>query len=420
MAINRQYTFTGNETHFMEVSAPQQGLYVMSKIVFGPGIGTNWFDMKNTPSKCTALILPGGGARAAYQVGVLKAVNELTKNQVNPFPVICGTSAGAINAAVLASHAHEFLVGVERLEHFWRSMRCERVYRTDAWTVFKSGMRFALTLLSAGLIPTNPRAFLDNTPLRRFLHSTLRLDGIQTALELDALRGVAVTASGYTCASAISYFQARDDVGEWERARRKGQAATLQVNHLLASAALPIIFPAERIGNEYFGDGGMRMVAPLSPAIHLGANNILVIGTRDEKPDMSPEIPAEYPSAGEIGGYLMDTIFMDTLNADLARMKRINKTMQLVPEELRQQAGLKNIESLVIKPSKDLRHVTRAHVRDIPFSVQVLLRTLGGWGRDWRMASYLLFESAYCSELIELGYEDGMNAAQDIILFLKA
>jgi NTE family protein len=339
---------------------------------------------------------------------------------VNPFPVICGTSAGAINAAVLASHAHEYLIGIERLENFWRSMHCERVYRTDAWTVLKSGMRFAITLLSGGLIQTNPRAFLDNMPLRRFLQKTLQLDGIQTALELDALRAVAITASGYTCASAISYFQAQEDIDTWERSRRRGQAAKLNVHHLLASAALPIIFPAERIGNEYFGDGGMRMVAPLSPAIHLGANAILIIGTRDEKPDLPPESPTEYPSAGEIGGYLMDSIFMDTLNADLARLKRINKTLALVPEDKRRQTGLKNIDSLVIKPSRDLRHVTQAHVHEIPLSVQILLRTLGGWGRDWRMASYLLFESAYCGELIDLGYTDGMNAEQEIIHFLKA
>jgi NTE family protein len=376
--------------------------------------------MQNIPSKCTALILPGGGARGAYQVGVLKAISELLVVDVNPFPVICGTSAGAINAAVLASHAHEYLIGIERLENFWRSMHCERVYRTDAWTVLKSGMRFAITLLSGGLIQTNPRAFLDNMPLRRFLQKTLQLDGIQTALELDALRAVAITASGYTCASAISYFQAQEDIDTWERSRRRGQAAKLNVHHLLASAALPIIFPAERIGNEYFGDGGMRMVAPLSPAIHLGANAILIIGTRDEKPDLPPESPTEYPSAGEIGGYLMDSIFMDTLNADLARLKRINKTLALVPEDKRRQTGLKNIDSLVIKPSRDLRHVTQAHVHEIPLSVQILLRTLGGWGRDWRMASYLLFESAYCGELIDLGYADGMNAEQEIIHFLKA
>jgi len=320
---------------------------------------------------------------------------------------------------VLASHAHEFSVGIERLEHFWRSMYCELIYRTDAWTVLKSGMRFATTLLSGGLIKTNPRAFLDNTPLRSFLQKTLQLDGIQTALDQDALRAVAITASGYTCASAISYFQARAEIETWDRPRRKGMAAKLNVQHLLASAALPIIFPAERIGNEYFGDGGMRMVAPLSPAIHLGANAILVIGTRDEKPDLPPESPTEYPSAGEIGGYLMDTIFMDTLNADLARLKRINKTLALVPEEKRRQTGLKNIDSLVIKPSQDLRHVTRAHVNQIPLSVQVLLRTLGGWGRDWRMASYLLFESAYCGALIDLGYADGMAAEQDVVRFLK-
>ena len=375
--------------------------------------------MQSASSKCTAIILPGGGARCAYQVGVLKAISELSKDGVNPFPIICGTSAGAINSAVLASHAHEFAVGVNRLEQFWRSMSCERVYKTDALTVFISGMRFALTLLSGGLIKTDPRAFLDNTPLRHFLQSTLQLGGIQTALDEKALRAVAITASGYTSASAISYFQAQDGIDAWQRPRRKGQATTLQISHLLASAALPIIFPAERIGNEYFGDGGMRMVAPLSPAIHLGATRILVIGTRDEKPDLPPEKPTSYPSAGEIGGYLMDTIFMDTLNADLARMQRINETLELVPAEKHQQAGLKRIDSLVIKPSRDLRHVTRAHVHEIPRSVQTLLRTLGGWGKDWRMASYLLFESAYCSELIELGYTDGMNSESEIVDFLK-
>jgi len=376
--------------------------------------------MQNRTTRCTALILPGGGARGAYQVGVLKAINELQNGRnKSPFPVICGTSAGAINAAVMASHAHEFSAGVERLEHFWRSMQCERVYRTNAWTVLKSGLRFAVTLISGGLIAANPRAFLDNAPLRQFLQQTLQLDGIQTALDQGALRGVAVTASGYTSASATSFFQAQQKIRGWERPRRRGLAATLGISHLLGSSALPLIFPAERIGNEYFGDGGMRLVAPLSPAIHLGANRILVIGTRDEKPDLPPENPTEYPSGGEIAGYLMDTIFMDTLNADLARMKRINKTLQLVPEEQRDQAGLINIDSLVIKPSKDLRDVTRAHVHEIPRSVQILLRTLGGWGRDWRMASYLLFESAYCGELIDLGYADGMVAEQDICRFLS-
>ena len=375
--------------------------------------------MYDSSAKCTALILPGGGARGAYQVGVLRALGELLGGDRNPYPIICGTSAGAINAAVLSSHAHEFRQGIERLEHFWRSMRCDRIYRTDAWTVFRSGMRFALTLLSGGLIKTNPRAFLDNSPLRSFLQENLRLEGIQQALDAGALRAVAITASGYTSASAISWYQAQAGIEDWQRERRRGVSTRLNVNHLLGSASLPIIFPAERIGNEYFGDGGMRMIAPLSPAIHLGAQRILVIGTRDEKPDLPPEAPMDYPSAGEIGGYLMDTIFMDRLNADLARLRRINKTLSLVPEDKREQTGLVNIESLVIRPSKDLRYVTSEHVGDIPASVQVLLRTLGGWGRDWRMASYLLFESGYCSELIDLGYRDGLNSETEIRQFFR-
>ena len=374
---------------------------------------------QNSAKNCTALILPGGGARGAYQVGVLKAICELQGCSKNLFPVICGTSAGAINAAVIASHAHDMQTGIRNLEMFWRSMQCDRVYRTDALTVLKSGLRFAVTLLSAGLIAGHPKSLLDNEPLRQFLSRELRLEGIETAIKQKALQGVSVTASGYISAGATSYYQAADDVQPWDRPRRKGVATRLQLNHLMASSALPFIFPAERIGNEYFGDGGMRLTAPLSPAIHLGANRILVIGTRDEKPDLPPAKVSAYPSAGEIGGYLLDTIFMDTLNADLARLKRINRTLSLVPEEKRKETGLIEIDSLVIKPSKDLRDVTHAHVHEIPRSVQILLRTVGGWGRDWRIASYLLFASSYCSELIDLGYADGMESEVQIRQFLE-
>ena len=366
----------------------------------------------------TALILPGGGARGAYQVGVLRAIAELVPKGANPFPVICGTSAGAINAAVMASHAHEFQVGVDRLGHFWSTMHCARIYRTDAVAVLKSAARWALSLaLGPGLV-AQPRSLLDNEPLRRFLERTLQLDGIAEAIDLGALRGVSVTASGYSRAAAVSFFQANPEIEPWERARRSGECAQLMVEHLLASAALPLLFPAERIGNEYFGDGGMRMLAPLSPAIHLGANRLLVISTRDETPDPPPAEPAMYPSLGEIGGYLLDTIFMDTLNADLNRLERINRTLEKVPGEHRHSTNLVDIATLVIRPSRDLRAVTHEHVADIPFAVRKLLRVLGGWGRDWRMASYLLFESPYCRELMELGYADGLRQRERLQAFL--
>ena len=371
----------------------------------------------NTEPLC-AVILPGGGARGAYQVGVLKALAEASSADGNPFAVICGTSAGAINAAVLASHAHEFSVGTERLEKFWSELSCDSVYRTDPWTVLKSGLHWMLSLSPASRFLPQPRSLLDNAPLRALLDRALRLEGIDEAIDRGALRGVSVTASGYSCASAISFFQAAPDIAAWERARRRGVPARLDTRHLLASSALPFIFPAELIGNEFFGDGGMRMLAPLSPAIHLGAERLLVISTRDEKPDPSPSAPVPYPSLGEIGGYLLDTIFMDTLNADLNRLKRINRTLAGVPPTARADSGLKRIDTMVIRPSRDLREVTREHAKDIPGAVRMLLRTLGGWGRDWRMASYLLFESAYCKELIQLGYEDGLRLRPEFTDFI--
>ncbi len=366
----------------------------------------------------TALVLPGGGARSAYQVGVLKAIAELRSGKPNPFPIMCGVSAGAINAVAMASHAHQFNTGVARLEQFWANMSCNHIYRTDGWTVLSNGLRWLSSLTLGGRLVSNPKSLLDNAPLRQFLQANLQLGGIQTAIDSGHLRAVAITASGYRSASAVSFFQGGNELAGWKFPRREGRPAQLETRHLLASAALPLVFPAEKIGPEYFGDGGMRMLTPLSPAINLGANQVLVIGTRDERPDPPPLEDMPYPSLGEIGGYLLDCIFMDTLTADLQRLAHNNQVISRIPTGQHGDLAMRKIDSLVIRPSRDLRDLTREHMSEIPASVRLLLRSLGGWGKDWRLASYLLFGPKYCQALIALGYADGLQQAEALNAFL--
>ena len=247
----------------------------------------------------------------------------------------------------------------------------------------------------------------------------MHLSRIQQAIDADLLDGVAITASSYDISVAKTFFQARKDIRPWQRARRFGICEKIQVEHILASTALPFLFPAQLIGKEYYGDGGLRMTAPLSPAIHLGADKILVIGTRDESAIPEPDDIPEYPSMGELGGYMLDTIFMDTLMADLSRMHRINRTISMLTQQQRQEINLKPISTLLIKPSIDVRDVTKKHAVDIPRPVRTLLKVIGGWGKDWRMPSYLLFEPGYTKALIQLGFEDAMQKKERILEFLR-
>lgn len=374
--------------------------------------------------KHKALVLPGAGARGAYQVGVLKAVASLLPaGAANPFSIIAGTSAGAINAAVLAGRAANFERAVNDMEQVWANFHADQVYRTDAWAMLKSSMRWLAGLVFGGLGAGNPHSLLDNSPLHDLLERNVRFAGIARAIDQGQLDAIAVTASGYTTARSVTFFQGRPEFKPWSRVRRIGRPTRLDVEHLMASASVPFVFPPVRIGGEYYGDGSMRHRAPLSPALHLGADRLLVIGVRDEQPDPEPaiDVAAVEPTLAHLAGYMLDTLFMDGLYTDLERISRTNRIVeQLGPGRLKGPlADLRPIQTLVIAPKVDIRSVAARYAHELPRPVRLLLRGLGASSKSgMQLVSYLLFESGFTRALIDMGYRDALAMEDALRAFL--
>ena len=372
-----------------------------------------------------ALILPGAGARGAYQVGVLKAVAELLPAKApTPFRILCGTSAGAINAAVLASRAGRFRHAVREMEQVWANFKVDMVYKADAFSMLKSSLHWLAAIVFGGLRSHNPISLLDSSPLGELLERRIRFPRIDQAIRCGQLDALAVTASAYTSARSVTFFQMRETPTPWSRPRRIGRPTEIRLEHLMASAAVPFIFPPVRIGGEYYGDGSMRHRAPLSAPIHLGADRLLIIGVRDEQPDPEPPAGADAhpPTIAHLAGYMLDTLFMDGLHADLERATRINMLLERAGENQRDQPidGLRQIETMVVSPSLDVRQAAAHHVEELPYALRLLLKGIGGSSRDGRqLLSYLLFESGFTRELIEMGYDDGCARRSELEAFLN-
>ncbi len=380
--------------------------------------------VKEESNPTGGLILTGGGARAAYQVGVLKAFAErLGNTDSNPFPVITGTSAGSINAALLAANAQSFKTGVNNLVGLWENLTVDRIFRTDVMTMLGTSFRWFRWLLLGRRPDHAPRSMLDSSPLQRLLEKNVNFSKIQEAIDCGALHALGITASGYTSARSVTFFQGRHGLVSWSRTRRDGRMANVELEHIMASAAIPLIFPAERIGPEYFGDGSMRQAAPLSPAIHLGADRLLVIGVRNEDPNILPPdtIDPGHPSFGQIIGYVLDTLFMDALYTDVERLRRINSLLTEVNENRfsKSSSSLRPIDISIIVPSEDIRAIATRYIKRFPRTVRNLLRILGAKNDSSnQLISYLMFDGMYCQELIELGYHDGMQNVQVLDRYL--
>ena len=381
-------------------------------------------DNRDQPGDC-ALVLSGGGARSAYQVGALNYITDAFPEY--RFAILNGVSAGAINAAYLANYSGTTREATGRLLEMWEDLNTEDVYEAESglrvlWNFFRHGMRAEGK--ENGLEHKGAQALLDTTPLRNTLEKKLagqggQLTGIADNLEQDRLKAFSVATTNYATGQTVTWVQGREAV-LWERPNRLSTNTTITLDHVMASASLPLLFPAVRIGEAWYGDGGVRLSAPLAPSIHLGADRILVLSTRYSRSREEADRPAVegYPPPAQIISILMNSMFLDVLDQDAWALRRFNQLIEQLPQKKR--FGMRPIQLMQLRPSVDLGRLARDYEATLPATFRFLERGLGTTeteSPDW--LSMLLFEPDYISRLAEIGYNDARRQHEDIEAFLS-
>ena len=369
------------------------------------------------------LVLTGGGARAAYQVGAVRAMAEILGPGPIPFDVLAGISAGAINSVVLGCGAEDFGRAAERLQATWAALTPDRVFRTGALKLAGTGSRWIRALAAGGLgHGRGINVLLDSSPLRALLAREVPLGRLRRHLRAGRLRGVALSATNYHTGAGISFFEGAADIQPWTRSSRVGVRGRLTVDHVMASAAIPLFFPPVRIGRSYYGDGCVRMIYPMSPAIHMGAERLVAISVRYLRPpaetarEQATDVADALPLS-EIAGVLLNAVFLDSLDSDLERLLRINETLALIPPERLERSGLRlrPIPALVLRPSQDLGRLAADEYDRFPAMLRYLLRGIGATGSAGEdLLSYLAFEPIYVRRAMDLGHSDTMARRAEV------
>ncbi len=374
-----------------------------------------------------ALVLTGGGARGAYQAGVVEAVHEIAARLgvARPFQTLTGVSAGAINASFLAAQADAPFEAAARLAGFWRSLQSDMIFRTDAASIGRIGLRWITEMVATGNIGRHQaRALLDTAPLRGLLRKRIPFRRIRGNLDAGHLDGLAVAATDVESSENITFCMVRDEFVPWTRSFRLGVPAVIGEAHVAASAAIPLLFPPIEIGGRPFGDGCLRHAAPLSAALHLGASKLLVVGVRKGyEPDAAASFlagrPAPAPSLARILSLVIHAVMLEAVDVDIERLRRINATIRLIPEAQRAQTPLREVECLYLRPSEDVGQIAAEESKHAPRIIRYLLRGLGPVEEAAGIASYLLFEPGYCGRLIELGRRDTLARQDEVEAFLQ-